>query len=257
MTRYHLTLFFSFFLTSATPTWAVDHNNLDEGRPLQMEDAYPMACGGRSAKTRMRASRNRHGAERVAAPLIRSSGANWKPHLGLGSTLATSPHTIDDPEKSGDLRLFGLYNLNQETLRIPALAVKLTLDFPSGIRSHGVDTELKGMLTRTVGHGRVHLNAEYQFIGNARGNKRNGRYEVVLGAQYPWGYPHSFTTTVLADVFTRQAARFNETNNSGVEIGIRRQIAPLVIVDAGIGTECVGPSDRDLFFATVGISFGF
>ena len=94
-------------------------------------------------------------------------------------------------------------------------------------------------------------------IGNARDAERDGRYEVLLGAQYPWGYPRSFTTTVLADVFTRQATRFNETNNSGVEIGLRRQIAPSIILDAGIGTECVGPSERDLFFATVGVSFGF
>ena len=205
----------------------------------------------------MRASHNRHGDDRAAFPLELLYGAYWNLHLGLGSTLATSPRSIGDPEKSGDLRLFGLYNLNQETLRIPALAVKLTLDFPSGMRSRGVDTELKGILTRTVGHGRVHLNAGYQFIGHARHAERSGRYEVVLGAQYPWGYPRSFTTTVLADVFTRQATRFDETNNSGVEIGVRRQIAPSVIVDAGIGTECVGPSERDLFFATVGVSFGF
>jgi hypothetical protein len=256
MTRYHLTLLLSLFITAA-PTWAVDHNNLDEGRPLQMEDAYPIAYGELSAETGVRGSHNRHGDDRVTFPIELLYGAYWNLHLGLGSTLATSPHTIDDPEKSGDLRLFGLYNLNQETLRIPALAVKFILDFPSGIRSRGVDTELKGILTRTVGHGRVHLNAGYQFIGNARDAERDERYEVVLGVQYPWGYPRSFTTTVLADVFTRQATRFNETNNSGVEIGLRRQIAPSIILDAGIGTECVGPSERDLFFATVGVSFGF
>ena len=222
-----------------------------------MEDAYPIAYGELSAETGVRVSHNRHGDDRVVFPLELLYGAYWNLHLGLGSTLATSPHTIDDPEKSGDLRLFGLYNLNQETLRIPALAVKLTLDFPSGIRSRGVDTELKGILTRTVGHGRIHLNVGYQFIDNARDTERDGRYEVILGAQYPWGYPRSFTTTVLTDVFTRQATRFNETNNSGVEIGMRRQIAPWIILDAGIGTEFVGPSERELFFATVGASFGF
>ena len=256
MTHYYLILFLSLFITAA-PTWAVDHNNLDEGRPLQVEDAYPIAYGELSAETGVRVSYNRHGDDRVAFPMELLYGAYWNLHLGLGSTLFTSPQTIDDPEKSGDLRLLGLYNLNQETLRIPALAVKLTLDFPSGIRSRGVDTELKGILTRTVGHGRVHLNAGYQFIGNARDAKRDGRYEVLLGAQYPWGYPRSFTTTVLADVFTHQATRFNETNNSGVEIGMRRQIAPAIILDVGIGTEFIGPSERDLFFATVGVSFGF
>jgi hypothetical protein len=29
----------------ATPVWAVDHNNLDEGRSLRIEDAYPIAYG--------------------------------------------------------------------------------------------------------------------------------------------------------------------------------------------------------------------
>jgi hypothetical protein len=256
MTHYYLILFLSLFITAA-PTWAVDHNNLDEGRPLQVEDAYPIAYGELSAETGVRVSYNRHGNDRVAFPMELLYGAYWNLHLGLGSTLFTSPQTIDDPEKSGDLRLLGLYNLNQETLRIPALAVKLTLDFPSGIRSRGVDTELKGILTRTVGHGRVHFNAGYQFIGNARDAERDGRYEVLLGVQYPWGYPRSFTTTVLADVFTHQATRFNETNNSGVEIGMRRQIAPAIILDVGIGTEFIGPSERDLFFATVGVSFGF
>jgi hypothetical protein len=257
MPRHHLRLFLSFFLTATTPTWAVDHNNLDEGRPLQIEDAYPIAYGELSAETGVRVSHDRHGDDRVAFPLELLYGAYWNLHLGLGSTLATSPHAIDDPEKSGDLRLFGLYNFNQETLRIPALAMKLTLDSPSGLRSRGVDTELKGILTHTVGHGRVHLNAGYQFIGHARDGERDGRYEVVLGAQYPWGYPRSFTTTLLADLFTRQSTHGNDTNNAGVEIGLRRQIAPLVIVDAGIGTEFVGPSDREIFFATVGISFGF
>jgi hypothetical protein len=67
----------------------------------------------------------------------------------------------------------------------------------------------------------------------------------------------SSTSTVLADVFTRQTTRFNETNNSGIEIGMCRQIAPSVVMDVGICTECVGPSEHDLFFATVGVSFGF
>ena len=115
MTGYRLTLCLSLIITTAAPTWAVDHNNLDEGRPLQMEDAYPIAYGELSAETGVRSSHNRHGDDRVAFPLELLYGAYWNFHLGLGSTLATSPQTIDDPEKSGDLHVFGLYNLNQET----------------------------------------------------------------------------------------------------------------------------------------------
>jgi len=148
------------------------------------------------------------------------------------------------------------YNFNQETLRLPALAVKLSLDFPTGVRSRGVDTELKGIATRSFGPARAHLNIGYEFIGHAHDGERNGRYEVVLGAQYPLGYPRHFNTTLLADVFTQQAVRSGESNPTGIEVGIRRQIAPLVVIDTGVGTEFAGPAERARFFATVGVSVG-
>jgi hypothetical protein len=171
--------------------------------------------------------------------------------------VATQPRRIDEPEKSGDLRTFVLYNVNQETLRLPALAVKLSLDFPTGIHSREVDTELTGIVTRSFGRARAHLNVGYEFVGSAGYGERDGRYSLVLGGQYPLGYPRHFNTTLLADVFTQQALRSGETNPSGLEVGIRRQLAPLVVIDAGVGTEFTGAAGRTPFFATAGISVGF
>jgi hypothetical protein len=121
----------------AAPVWAVDHNNLDEGRPLRLEDAYPIAYGELSAETGARVSLNRQSPDRVAFPVELLYGAYRNLQVGIGSTLATEPRTIDETEKSGDLRTFALYNVNQETLRLPALAAKLSLDFPTGIHSRG------------------------------------------------------------------------------------------------------------------------
>jgi hypothetical protein len=241
----------------ATPAWAIDHNNLDEGRPLRFEDAYPIAYGELSAETGAQFVLNRRKTDRFAFPLEVLYGAYWNLHVGVGSTLSTQPRTIDEPEKSGDLRTFALYNFNQETLRLPALAVKLNLDLPTGVRSHGVETKLTGIVTRSFGSARAHLNVGYEFVGSADDRGRNGRYNVVLGTQYPLGYPRHFDTTLLADVFTQQAVRSGETNPSGIEVGIRRQIVPLVVIDAGIGTEFTGPAERTPFFATAGISVGF
>jgi len=240
-----------------TPVWAIDHNNLDEGRPLRFEDAYPIAYGELSAETGAQFVLNRRKTDRFAFPLEVLYGAYWNLQVGVGSTLSTQPRTIDEPEKSGDLRTFALYNFNQETLRLPALAAKLSLDLPTGEHSHGVDTKLTGIVTRSLGPARVHLNLGYEFVGRAGDGGRNGRYDGVLGAQYPLGYPRHFDTTLLADVFTQQAVRSGETNPSGIEVGIRRQIAPLVVIDAGVGTEFIGPAERVPFFATAGISLGF
>jgi hypothetical protein len=241
----------------AGPVWAVDHNNLDEGRPLRIEDAYPIAYGELSAETGARFQHNRQSPVRFAFPVEILYGAYWNLHLGLGSTLATEPRTIDEAEKSGDLRIVALYNFNQETLRLPALAAKLGLDFPTGVRSRGVDTEVKGIVTRSFGQTRAHLNVGYEFVGHTGDGERNGRYDIVLGAQYPLGYPRFLNTTVLADVFTQQSVHSGESNPTGVEVGIRRQIAPLTVIDVGVGTEFAGPSERTPFFATVGVSVGF
>src|SRR6266852_2043527 len=83
----------------AKPAWAIDHNNLDEGRPLRLEDAYPIAYGELSAETGARFSLNRRSPDRFAFPIEILYGAYWNLHLGLESTLATQPRTIDEPEK--------------------------------------------------------------------------------------------------------------------------------------------------------------
>lgn len=239
------------------PVWAVDHNNLDEGRPLRLTDAYPIAYGELSAETGARFSLNRQKPDRFSFSPELLYGAYWNLQVGLGSTLATHPRSIDEPEKSGDLQTSGLYNFNQETLRLPAFATKLTLNFPTGVHSQGVDTKLLWIVTRSFGPARAHVNVGYEFIGGAREGGRNGRYEVVVGSQYPLGYPHHFDTTMLADVFTEQSVYSGQSNPTGLEVGIRRQIAPLTVIDAGVGTEFAGPAERTPFFATIGISVGF
>jgi hypothetical protein len=244
-------------LLIATPVGAIDHNNLDEGRPLRIEDAYPIAYHELSVETGTGFQDNRHHPDRFSFPIEILYGAYWNLHVGLGSTLSTKPHAIDEEEKSGDLRAFALYNFNQETLRLPALATKLILAFPTGVRSRGIDTTLTGIVTRSFGRFRAHLNAGYTFVGNTDEKQRHGSYEVVLGAQYPLGYPRYFNTTVLADVFTEQSTGKEETNPSGIEVGFRQQIAPLVVIDAGVGTEFVGPGKRTPFFTIVGVSIGF
>jgi hypothetical protein len=252
--------FMTFLLTLgflSGSAFAVDHNNLDEGRPLRMEDAYPIAYGELSVETGVGVQKNRREPDRALFPLEVLYGAYWNLHVGLGTTLGTDPRTIDDPHKSGNLRTFALYNFNQETLWLPAFATKLTLELPTGVRARGVDTTLTGIMTRSFGPLRTHINAGYSFIGDAGAGQRTGRYEFVLGAQYPLGAPRSFNTTLLADMFTEQSTHNNARNPSGVEVGFRQQLAPLVVADFGVGAELVGPAARTPFFATLGVSVGF
>jgi len=242
---------------SAQPVSALDHDNLDKNRPLRIEDAYPIAKGEIALEVGTQFNDRRQGRTRVAFQPQILFGAFYNTQLEVGGDLLTEPTSIGGAEKSGDLRVGALYNFNTETLSLPALAVKLELEFPTGVRSKGADGTLAGILTRTFGRWRTHLNMEYTIVGSARGAERNGLYRLAASVSYPLGYPMRFRETLIADVFTRQSDLSGGRNPTGVEVGLRHQFSSRIVLDGGIGTEFAGPSDRSAFFGTVGLSFGF
>ncbi len=242
---------------SPQASWALDHDNLDKNRPLRIEDAYPLAKGELGLEGGARFLDRRQGRTRFAFQPQVLYGAFYNTQLEIGGDLVTEPTSIEGAEKSGDLRVGGLYNFNTETLNLPAMAVKLEGEFPTGVRSKGVDGTLAGILTRTFGRWRTHLNAEYTVVGSARGGERNGLYRLVLGLSYPLGYPMRFRETLIADVFTRQSDLSGGRNPTGIEIGLRHQFSSRIVLDGGIGTEFAGPADRSAVFGTVGLSIGY
>jgi hypothetical protein len=242
---------------SNQPSWALDHDNLDKNRPLQIEDAYPIAKGEIALEGGTQFNDRRQGRTRVTFQPQILFGAFYNTQLEIGGDLFTEPTSVAGPEKSGDLRVGALYNFNTETLALPAFAVKLDLEFPTGVRSKGVDSTVGGILTRSFGRWRTHLNAEYTIVSSAGEGERNGLYRVVVGVSYPLGYPMRFRETLIADVFTRQSDLSGGRNPTGVEVGLRHQFSSRIVLDGGIGTEFSGPSDRSAFFGTVGLSFGF
>jgi hypothetical protein len=242
---------------SNQPAWALDHDNLDKNRPVQIEDAYPIAKGEIALEGGARFVDQRQGKTRFVFQLQVLYGAFYNTQLEIGGDLLTEPTTVEGAEKSEDLRLGALYNFNTETLSLPALAVKLDLEFPTGVRSKGVDGALNGILTRSFGRWRTHLNAAYTVVGSAQGRERNGFYRFVAGVSYPLGYPARFRQTVIADVFTRQSDLSGGRNPTGVEAGLRYQLSSRIVLDGGIGTEFAGPPDRSALFGTLGLSVAF
>lgn len=236
---------------------ALDHKNLDEGRPLRLEDAYTISHGEVAIEVGASGIFARRGPNRAVAPIELLYGALPNFHVSVGTQLSTDPHAIDEQTKSGDLHLGALYNFNQETIALPAFGLKGELNLPTGVDSSGVDVELKGLVTKSFGDLSLHFNGGYAFLNGTERGERNGRYELVLGASYPVGAPKHTRTTLLADVFTEQSRERGDENTVGAEIGVRHQLTPRLVLDAGIGTEFAGAADRSPLFVTVGISFGF
>ena len=175
----------------------------------------------------------------------------------LQADLFTDPRSLAGANKSGDLHLGLLYNFNTETLNLPAMALRVEADLPTGVNSKGIDTQLTGILTRSFGRLRTHLNAGYTVMGSPQGQERPGAYRAVAAVSYPLGYPHSFRDTLIASVYTRQSDLRGQRNHTGVEIGLRHQLTSRVVLDGGLGTEFSGPADRAALLGTVGVSVGF
>jgi hypothetical protein len=237
--------------------FALDHDNLDPNRPLQVEDAYPIPEGEIALESGVRVNDRREDRTRFAFQPQILYGVFRNTQIEIQSDLFTESATVVGPNRSGDLRLGVLYNFNTETLTLPALAMSLELDVPTGVQSRGVDTKVTGILTRSVGRLRLHVNGGYTVHGSPQFQERNGIYRFVAAVSYPIGYPYRFRETLIIDVYTRQSDLVGQSNHTGIEVGLRHQLSSRIVLDGGLGTEFMGPSDRAAITSTVGLSVGF
>jgi Putative MetA-pathway of phenol degradation len=250
-------LIFTLFLAGSSAAFGIDHKNLDEGRPLRLQDAYSVGQGEFAIDGGVGFLSERGGSDKASLSLDVIYGLLPNLQLELGTTLFTDPHEIDKPERSGDLGLEVLYNLNQETLTTPAFGLKGSVDLPTGVDSEGVDFELGGIVTKSLGRLSLHFNGGYRFIGDPGPGERDGIYIFAFGPSFPIGAPKYTRLTFLADAFVEQAVRIGDPQIVGAEAGIRYQLSERAVLDLGVGSEFDGPEDRSPFFAAVGLSYSF
>jgi hypothetical protein len=244
-------------LLATSESKAIDHKNLDANRPLRLEDAYAIAQNEWVVEAGIGFTAERRGSDRFLFPIEVLYGIFPNAQVSLGSTFSTEPRQIVEQNKSGDLRLSGLYNFNQETLTLPALGLKTGLNLPTGVRSSGVDFHIKALATKSIGRLSTHFNAVYNFEDSTKTGERDGRYEFVVGASYPPGAPKYTRTTLVGDLFAEQSLRRGASNTYGAEVGMRHQLTARTVLDFGVGSEFGGESQRSPFFVTGGFSYGF
>ena len=256
-TRCRVSTFAILAVLSPPAVWALDHDNLDPNRPIQMEDAYAIPKGEIGVESGVRWNDRREGRTGVTFQPQIIYGAFRNTQIEIQGDLFTDPRSVVGANKSGDLHLGVLYNFNTETLMLPAFAVRVEADLPTGVRSKGLDSQVTGIVTRSFGRLRVHVNAGYTVLGAPQGQERNGTYRVIAAVSYPIGYPYRFRETLIVDVYSRQSDLVGQANHTGLEVGLRHQLSSRIVLDGGLGTEFAGPSDRSVFTGTVGVSVGF
>ncbi len=236
---------------------ALDHDNLDPNRPIGMEDAYVIPKGEIGLEGGVRFNDRREGRTRVTFQPQIIHGAFNNTQIEIQGDLFSEPNSLVGANKSGDLHVGVLYNFNTETISMPAWAVRVEADFPTGVNSKGIDTQFTGIMTRSFGRLRTHLNVGYTVLGSPQGQERPGAYRAVAAVSYPLGYPTRFRETIIASVYSRQSDLRGQRNHTGVEIGLRHQLTSRIVLDGGVGTEFAGPADRAALLGTFGVSVGF
>lgn len=237
--------------TLATAAHAADHANLEEGLPVQVEDAYPTAYLNREFQFMGRYERTANGKNQyVVEPRLEYGFArNRQARINVPFTLGSG-----DKRNSGDVGLEAFYNFNTESLSAPAFALSARANLPTGRDSSGVDTEFKFIATKSLGYAeklqRVHLNLIYFVNANSRADERANRYAAIVGYSQRVG-----PDTIFVGDFVHEQEKERGTTSNLVEVGLRRQLTPLKVISFGIGAGL--SRDAPDFRATLGYQQSF
>lgn len=239
-------------LVAATSALAADHDNLEEGLPTEARDAYPIDYRAVEAQLGLGYQK----------PDDADGGLVITPRLEYGLApnlqIAASVMLITDGDRqhSGDISLDGLYNLNQETRWLPAIALAADVAFPTGEDSHGVRTTALLVLTKGIipwWADRWHVNVGWEFLSDASDDERDERFQVLLGYSRPLG-----TDTVLVvDGLRQQAEELGEPWETTAEVGVRRQVSPLAVVSLGGAIEFIDHDGYAGMRVTAGLQRSF
>jgi hypothetical protein len=237
-------------------TAQTDYYNTDGGRPIRVEDAYPV---------------ERHAFELQLAPLRleRQSGGvyHWEvePELAWGILPGTQvevgfPLRYEDAPEGGGAGLAGisvsaLHNLNTET-RIPALAIAATVTAPvGGFAPDRARAALTGIATRTLGAARLHANAQVTLGSSAdEGEEVGESSRWMAGLAVDRTFPLR-ALLVSADVFAEQPLVEGSDLSWTAEAGIRYQTSPQFNLDLGVGRRFA--AEELGWFFTFGLARAF
>jgi len=158
---------------------------------------------------------------------------------------------------SGDLEIHALYAIAAESANLPAIAVRLGLQFPTGLDSRGTDLALATFLTRSFDAFRIHGNFQWTRLGERLPAERSDRLEAGAGVDFSPSARGFTDTVLLAAASARSSPLVEGETILSAEIGMRRRVGAQTVFFAGVGTETTGEHDRARLRVRAGVSHVF
>jgi hypothetical protein len=215
---------------------AADHANLEDNQPVTVTDAYATGYLNRELQGIARYQRTGEGDDVFVFQPRYEVGFPRNAQLAVGMPMVVKG---GQGTYAGRANAEVLYNLNVETLVVPALAVVGAVELPSGRdldgnKAEGTDPSIRGYLTKSLPGmrywNRVHLNFSYQFNDARQNKERAGRYVLAAG----YSFRLSTSAIAIADLVREQRMQEGKTE-SLAELGVRYQVTPLLVVAVGGG----------------------
>lgn len=233
---------FAIAVTLGFHAFASDHTNLEDEQPVSVTDAYATNYLNRELQAIVRYLRTDDGRNVFAFVPRFEVGFPRNAQLSVGMPfLAVTGERVYAGRANAEL----LYNLNEETLTLPALALVAAVDMPTGRdrdaeTTHGFDPIARAYITKSIPGvsfwNRIHLNASYQYNVSRDALERRGRYWLAAG----YSFRLSSSLIAVADVVREQRMLEHAVENYA-ELGLRYQATPLLVLAVGGG---VGFADQ-------------
>lgn len=243
----------------AAPARAVDHNNLDAGRPLGFDDADSLAFGEQALEVGLGLGWPRHRPLGLDLDAEYLYGFARNSHLSIGFDPSVGGRAGERSTAfdAGNVSLGLFHNFNRQDHGTPAFSVRGDVFLPTGRDARGVGFRLRGIATKQAGqYGQLHLNVDLNGNPGASRGQREFYPGLALGYSRPLGYPTRFDTTGVAALSVQPGPRRGTGPVIGFGVGLRRQVTVRSVLDVGVQTDLVGnPRDRVRF--VVGYSTGF
>lgn len=235
-----------------SPAFASDFGHLEENLPTELEDADPIELGGREFQVVVRYLDEGGEGQMWYQPEF---DFGIFPHTQL-SVAATFLSGSADRTGSGNVSGELLYNFKRESALLPAMALAVEVEFPTGLSASGVDLSTVLILSKmpvpaSPRHPRFHLNAIWtRNAGRDRQEEREDLFTWILGYSMRVGA----ASTLILDLIREQKEEKREEANVA-EIGVRHQLARETVLAIGGGVGFGDASER--YRVTLGIEREF
>lgn len=245
-------------LLSAASTFAIDHNNIDAGRPLRFDDAYSIAFRERAIETGVSLDTFRRKAPTYGFVTEYKYGFAKNQDIGI----AVEPE-YDSADKRFDVHnveLSYFHGLAREIDNAPALAYRVDLGLPTGRGAQGIDARVRGILTKAFRqYDRLHINVDVNYVSKPDDGARQVTFGAILGYSKPLGYPKGFDQTLVTELAIQQSPIKGKGYVGTVGIGLRSQASVRSVFDIGIETDVFAPRgmSKTSLRLTVGYSVSF